>query len=108
MPLAEGVVDLGDDAGERPVLPPTPPERDRVEDVAENAQVREHLDRAARAEIDAVLGEERPDVDVVGVVEARHRPAVPAEEPQRAVELRQLVEVEQRHVDGVAEDVVVR
>ena len=54
-PLAERVVDLGDDAGERAVGPVAPPERDRVEDVAEHAEVRQHLNRAACAELDAVV-----------------------------------------------------
>ena len=46
------------------------------------------------------------DVDVVAVVEARDGAPVPAEEAERAIERRQLVEVEQSHVDRVAEDVV--
>ena len=107
-PLAERVAHLGDDAGERAVAAPAPPERDRVEDVAEHAEVRQHLDRAALAELDPVLCERRVDVDVVAVVEARHGTPVPAEEAQAPVERGQLVEVDEGHVDRVAEDVVAR
>ena len=47
--LAEGVADLGDHAGQLPVGPVAPVERDRVEDVAEHAQLREHQDAASRS-----------------------------------------------------------
>ena len=86
MPLAEGVVHLGHDARERAVTTPAPPERDRVEHVAEHAQVRQHLDRATVAELDPVRREHLVDVDVVGVVEARDRAAIPAEQAQAPVE----------------------
>ena len=44
VPLAEGVVQLGDHAGELTVRAVAPEEADRVEDVAEHAQLRQHHD----------------------------------------------------------------
>ena len=69
-PLAERVVDLGDDAAELAVAPVAAPEGDRVEDVAEHAQVGQAEDRGRRRPSSIPFGEIRADVDVVAVVPA--------------------------------------
>ena len=83
VPLAEGVGHLGDDRGERPVGGVAVEVADRVEDVAEQPQVRDQQHPPA-GQVDAVLGEERDDVllarplrvaQVVAVAEASAPPA---------------------------------
>ena len=83
-PLAEGVADLGDDAGELAALVAVE-EADRVEDVAEDAQVRQEQDPVG---LDPVLGEVGADVEVIAVVQADDVPTVPAEQAHAPVELR--------------------
>ena len=86
-----------------------PVEADRVEDVAEHAQLGEHQDALDRR----VAGEARrtacfsgaAPVEVVAVAERDDVAPVDGEEPQPPLELGQLVEVEQPVRDRVAEDV---
>ena len=82
-PLAEGVADLGDDAGELAALVAVE-EADRVEHVAEHAQVRQEQDPVG---LDSVLGQVGAHVHVVAVVEADQFAPVPAEQPDAPVEL---------------------
>ena len=82
-PLAESVADLGDDAGELAAVVAVE-EADRVEHVAEHAQVRQEQDPVGP---DPVLGQVGAYVEVVAVVQADHVPAVPAEQPNAPVEL---------------------
>ena len=103
-PLAEGVADLGDDAGELAALVAVE-EADRVEHVAEHAEVRQEQDPVG---LDPVLGQVGAHVEVVAVVEADQAAPVPAEQAHAPVELGQLVEVEQVEADAVAEDVLLR
>ena len=89
---------------------------DRVEDVAQQAQVREQHDAPA-GQVDAAAGEELHDVllhrpgrvaQVVGVTEGEDVGPVVAEQREAPVELGQLVEVEGVEADRVAEDVARR
>ena len=111
--LAVGVVHLGDDAAQLAVGAVAVVHRQRVEHVAEHARVGEQRHPAA-LEIDAVrvqVGQQvrldRPPgvAEVVaGADGGERRPVVP-ECPQPAVELVELVQVDQPHVDRVAEQV---
>ena len=107
-PLAEGVVQLGDHAGERAVAPVAPVEADRVEDVAQHAELRQHqhaLDRRVAGELDHRLLQRPVAVEVVGVAEREHVRRIDRHERQAALELGELVEVEKPVRDRVAEDV---
>ena len=112
--LAERVRDLGDHAREGSIRAVAVVEADRVEHIAEHAQVGQQEDPAA-AQVDLVLSEEPEDVlpdreprvaEVVAPPKGEDVRAVDREERQAAVELGQLVEVEQSEVDAVAEDVL--
>ena len=112
--LAERVVHLGDDAGHAVVAAAAPVEADRVEDVAERARVREQLDapavagrRPRRRGRRARSRRSRPRVaEVIGGAHARRgwRRSLPRES-EAAVQLVELVEIEQQLVDAVAEGV---
>ena len=62
MSFAVRVVHLGDHASQAAVGAEAPEHGQRVEHVAEDPRVGEHDDPAARAEVDAALGEEPFDV----------------------------------------------
>ena len=101
-PLAEGVADLGDDAGKRAALIAVE-EADRVEHVAENAEVRQEQDPVG-LDPDARSGR-------TGCRGGRGRTGWPCcfgstRTDGRAGPARQLVEVEQVEADAVAEDVL--
>ncbi len=115
--LAEGVAHLGDDRRQLPAGGVAVEVADRVEDVAQQPQVGEQHDPAARPERDPALGQEGGDVllrrpvrvaQVVAVAEAEDVRAVVAEQRQAPVELGQLVQVEPVEADRVAEDVARR
>src|SRR3954452_890428 len=62
MALAVGVVDLRHDADQPAMAVVAPEDRERVEDVPEDARVREHEDSRAVPELDAAQRQELLDV----------------------------------------------
>ena len=110
-PLAERVVQLGDHAGELAVGAVAPVEADRVEDVAEDAELREAehaVDLGIAGEAAHGLLERQVAVEVVAVAERHGVAPVDGDEPQPPLDLGQLVEVEEPVRDGVAEGVAAR
>jgi hypothetical protein len=108
-----GVVDLDDHRGEIAGSVTAQVEARRVEDVAEDPEVRDKDDPPA-GRIDPLPREVAPDVgrevgcghgQVIGVPEDRGVPAVPAEQAEAAIELVELVELERGVPDGVVEGV---
>ena len=109
-PLAERVAELGDHRGQLPVGPVAPVEADRVEDVAEHTELRQHqhaldLDSVLGAEAGRCLAHGQRAVEVIGVAQRDEVAAVDREQRQPPLELGQLVQVEDEERDRVAERV---
>jgi hypothetical protein len=113
-PLApRGVSDLGDHAVEVAILAVEEQERDRVEPDTEVARIGQQPDGAARPPAQTGLHElagalrQRPLAarEVVGLTEARRRRAASRPERDRVEDVGELVEIEERHEEAVAEGV---
>ena len=112
MALAVGVADFVEDRGQPRVGAVAEENRQRVEDVAEDSRVTEHLDACRRRQPRlAEPGVHPPPqatalaVAMIGVVETEDRPTVVTEQAKSAPEPGQLVEIEQRREDAVVQPV---